>query len=219
MPTVDLPAHNVRNQYGAYPITIVGGPECLATPDTTSYIQFDPSKSGFYVGATADGMASTAQGFGTWNPPAEATVEDIRLVAQGWVASSTPYPPGTNDGSTNNPLVNRPSILVDYTGAAYLAGYNLSTFPVGPIDPPTDVLCAVQLNHTELILGSDPTARGLTPVVTPDYIMGYSGPTITITYLAIRITYSLPPPPPPPEPEPVITGQIDETRRVFSHRI
>jgi len=215
MPAVDLPAHNVYNEYAAYPITIVGGPECLATQDTTSYIQFNASQSGFFVGASSDGHPSAAIGFGTWAPPTDATIDDIRLVAQGWIASSTPYPPGTNDGSTNDPLVNRPSILVDYTGAGYPAGYNLSTFPVGPIDPPTDVLCAVQLNHQELIIGTDPTAHGLTPVVTPDYIMGYSGPDITITYLAIRITYSLPE---PPSPEPVIAGQLDDTRRVFSHR-
>jgi len=193
MPTVDLPAHNVRNQYAAFPITIVGGPECLANLDTASYIEFDPSQSGFLVGAVADGSPSTAKGFGTFDAPPGAIIEDYRFVAQGWVSSVTPYPPGTNDGYTNDPLVNWPSVLIDYIGAAYIGGYNLSTFDiVASGNLGADIFCAVQPNHPELIFDSDSDAFGLTPTVTPDSILGFSGPTIRITYLCIRITYSLP---------------------------
>lgn len=216
----ELPAHNVTLMGGPgsdIGCVLVGDAECLATRGTDSYVEITQSTANpepsFRIGFTDDtGDGGTeVTGFGLFELPEGSVVTEVRFIAEGFTDGSIPVveadfesdlgPIGPGGGSdyTNPPVVNRPLLLIRYGGDPwFFGGYNISTFPEfvnGPAE------CAVD-EIVHLIGGADYVFAGIGTPDTGDHgiLAGIYMPyhpwpdtgnhTITLTYLAIRITYT-----------------------------
>lgn len=214
MPTVDLPAHNVStaNTIPGSQVTIVGGPEALATTDPSTYVHVrydtgDPdTEPRFNVGY--DEFANDQLGFGVWTPPAGATVTSIQFVGEGYrvdglvedAQADFDAEYGTSPIATFDPVVHAPLALIFYTGDPFssFGGYNLSTFPSGAT--PGESIAPGQINLSNYVIAPGPSTgprsggKGLGPGVkmaaAPGFLAGHPPKEYVITYLAIRITYT-----------------------------
>lgn len=184
--TVDLPAHNIttRLRGPSEKALIVGGPEALATRSTDSYVRMDSTTThwAFNVGYD-DTTGAFVGGFGLWTPPDGATVTDTRFVAEGYrdTVGAGDFP---QDDYDNAPALTSPVIytypFVVFEMSGLLNHPTVSTFPIDTVGEalgqPT---------------GFSPIDVDMAPLV---YLATYPFPIIpmalTITYLAIRITYT-----------------------------
>lgn len=202
MATLDLPAHNVYDEVsGADPfLTIVGGPEALASTDTSSYVDFILTSAFFVggsiaIGAPAAGVGGgSVLGYGVWVPSPGQTFVSADFVALGYRTVEHAVPSASTSFYEPVPT-SSPALTCFYTG--HSKHECLFDFPLG--SGPADAReVIVPVERSDWVPTPGPTGggsggtglNGICPEWTSDAVDTRLDGVIRVYYMAIRVTYN-----------------------------